>query len=87
VGAAVQQCGPQAVRGSCPAGWPILAVRVDDLMEKEAVLATNPKAFRSGALITFEAHSHVEAERLVANDPFLQEGLSERHWLRGWVTD
>jgi hypothetical protein len=56
-------------------------------MEKEAVLATNPKAFRSGALITFEAHSHVEAERLVANDPFLQEGLSERHWLRGWVTD
>jgi len=28
-----------------PPDGPILAVRVDDLIEKEAVLATNPKAF------------------------------------------
>jgi len=40
-----------------------------------------PFADRSG-LITFEAHSHAQAERLVANDPFLQDGLIERHWLR-----
>lgn len=44
-----------------------------------------PFVDRSGGLIIFEANSGAEAERLVANDAFLREGLIERHWLREWV--
>jgi uncharacterized protein YciI len=40
---------------------------------------------RSGGLITFEVGSAEEAERLVADDPFVQEGLLERRWVRGWL--
>jgi uncharacterized protein YciI len=46
-----------------------------------------PFADRSGGLITFQAESGIQAERLVANDPFLSEGLLERHWLKQWLPD
>ena len=44
-----------------------------------------PFADRSGGLITFESESTEEAERLVADDPFIREGLLDRHWVKGWV--
>jgi uncharacterized protein YciI len=37
-------------------------------------------------VVAFQAASGVEAERLVANDPFLAEGLLERHWVKEWLT-
>jgi uncharacterized protein YciI len=40
---------------------------------------------RSGGLITFETSSVTEAERLVANDPFVREDLLEGHWLKEWM--
>ncbi len=40
---------------------------------------------RSGGLITFEAGSVSEAERLVANDPFVREDLLEGRWLKEWM--
>ncbi len=46
-----------------------------------------PFADRSGGLITFEADSGAEAERLVANDPFLRGDLLERHWVKEWLAD
>jgi uncharacterized protein YciI len=46
-----------------------------------------PFSDRSGGLITFETDSDAEAERLVANDPFLQQGLLERHWVKRWMLD
>jgi uncharacterized protein YciI len=46
-----------------------------------------PLADRSGGLITFESDSAAEAERLVANDPFLKADLLERHWAMGWMVD
>jgi uncharacterized protein YciI len=46
-----------------------------------------PFADRSGGLITFEAESGPAAEALVANDPFLQERLLERHWVKEWLLD
>jgi uncharacterized protein YciI len=46
-----------------------------------------PSADRSGGLITFEAESGAAAEALVANDPFLQEHLLERHWVKQWQLD
>jgi uncharacterized protein YciI len=46
-----------------------------------------PFADRSGGLITFQTDSAAEAEALVANDPFLREGLLERHWVKQWLPD
>jgi hypothetical protein len=41
-----------------------------------------PFAGRSGGLITFQASSIPEAERLVAHDPFVREDLFERPWVK-----
>lgn len=49
--------------------------------------AGGPFADRSGGLITFDVASGEEAERLVADDPFLREDLLERHWLEQWMID
>jgi uncharacterized protein YciI len=38
-------------------------------------------------LITFQTDAGAEAERLVASDPFLLEGLLERHWVKEWLLD
>ena len=46
-----------------------------------------PFADRSGRLITFQAGSVTEAERLVAHDPFVREDLIERRWVKEWITD
>jgi uncharacterized protein len=46
-----------------------------------------PFADRSGGLITFQTDSGAQAEQLVANDPFLSEGLLERHWVKQWLPD
>jgi uncharacterized protein len=44
-----------------------------------------PFADRSGGLITFEADSVEEAERLVAADPFVRERLLETSLLKRWA--
>ena len=44
-----------------------------------------PFADRSGGLITFEAGSLAEAGQLVADDPFAQEDLLERRWVKEWA--
>jgi hypothetical protein len=46
-----------------------------------------PFADGSGGLITFETGSAAEAERLVANDPFVRERLLERRWVMEWRID
>jgi len=46
-----------------------------------------PFADRSGGLITFEAGSLAEAGQLVADDPFVQEDLLERRWVKEWAID
>lgn len=46
-----------------------------------------PFADRSGGLITFEAESSEKAERLVADDPFIRQGLVESRWLKQWIID
>jgi uncharacterized protein YciI len=45
-----------------------------------------PFADRSPRGGAFQAASGVEARRLVANDPFLAEGLLERSWAKEWLT-
>ena len=46
-----------------------------------------PFADRSGGLITFEAGSIEEAERIVASDPFVQEALIETSVVKQWVPE
>lgn len=46
-----------------------------------------PFVDRSGGLITFEVASADEAERLVADDPFVREDLLERRWLKERMID
>ena len=41
-----------------------------------------PFGDRSGGLITFEAASRDDAERLGAQEPFLREGLLQGHWVK-----
>jgi hypothetical protein len=44
-----------------------------------------PFGDRSGGLITFETSSAIEAERLVANDPFVREDLLDTRWVKEWM--
>lgn len=46
-----------------------------------------PFADRSGGLITFEASSLEQAERIVAADPFVQERLLESSTIKEWVPE
>jgi uncharacterized protein YciI len=38
-------------------------------------------------LITFEVESGAHAEALVADDPFLREGLLAHQWVKEWTLD
>ena len=72
---------PDRVRATAPrhaAYWRALAV---------PGYLGGPFMDRSGGLITFEINSREEAEQLVAADPFVQEGLLERRWVKEWMLD
>jgi hypothetical protein len=61
-----------------PPDWPILAVRVEDLGEKEAVLAANPKAFFT--IPHFDGYSAVLIELRKASVKPLREAIVD-----GWL--
>ena len=61
-----------------PPDGPILAVRVDDLEEKEAVLATNPKAFFT--ITHFDGYSAVLVRMKVVTPTALREAIVD-----GWL--
>jgi uncharacterized protein YciI len=46
-----------------------------------------PFVDRSGGLLTFEAESSDEAERLIAEDPFFRQALLRSRWLKQWILD
>ena len=46
-----------------------------------------PFADRSGGLISFETESHDDAVQLVADDPFVREGLVECSWVKEWEVE
>jgi uncharacterized protein YciI len=46
-----------------------------------------PFVDRSGGLIRFDGDSREDVERLVARDPFLQEGLLQEHWVKEWAAE
>jgi uncharacterized protein YciI len=46
-----------------------------------------PFADRSGGLITFEAENVEEANRIIADDPFVLENLLEERWIKEWMVE
>lgn len=42
---------------------------------------------RTGGLIIFRAEEADQAERAVATDPFVRDGLLESRWLKVWSAD
>ncbi len=64
--------------GAPPADGPILAVRVDDLEEKEAVLAANPDAIFT--ISHFDGFSAVLIRMLVVTPAVLREAIVD-----GWL--
>lgn len=46
-----------------------------------------PFADRSGGLITFEASSLEQAERTIADDPFVQERFLESSTVKQWMPE
>jgi hypothetical protein len=46
-----------------------------------------PFADRSGGMISFSAAVPEEAERLIAADPFVLEGLMDNKWLKEWLVE
>lgn len=46
-----------------------------------------PFGDRSGGLITFETVAIGEAEQLVAEDPFVRNGLVQTHWVKEWTIE
>jgi hypothetical protein len=61
-----------------PPDGPILAVRVEDLGEKEAVLAANPGAFFT--IPHFDGYSAVLIQLRAVSGPALQEAITD-----GWL--
>jgi hypothetical protein len=61
-----------------PPGGPILAVRVEDLGEKEAVLAANPEAFFT--IPHFDGYSAVLIELPAVSEKALREAITD-----GWL--
>lgn len=46
-----------------------------------------PFGDRSGGLILFDIDSFDDAEQLVANDPFVRDGLVSSRWTKPWVPE
>lgn len=46
-----------------------------------------PFADRTGGLITFSAEDLASAEGTVQQDPFVQNGLIERKWVKEWLIE
>ncbi len=69
----IRRFGDQA-----PPDGPILAVRVEDLGEKEAVLAANPEAFFT--IPHFDGYSAILIQLPVVSDRALREAITD-----GWL--
>ena len=54
------------------------------LRERGQLVAAGPFTDDSGALIIYEAADRAEAERLLQEDPFHQNGIFQRYQLRPW---
>ena len=78
MGPSVQQGGSATVRHREPAAGPILAVRTEDLAEKEAILAAHPVGFFT--IPHFDGFAAVLVQLPSVSGQVLREALTD-----GWL--
>jgi uncharacterized protein YciI len=65
-------------------GWNEHAAYIDDLIERGIFVMGGPLADQSGSLSLLENVSESEARELIAQDPFVANGVFELEELRAW---
>jgi uncharacterized protein len=65
-------------------GWDEHAVFIDDLVERGIMVMGGPFPDNSGSLSVFENVDEDEARALVANDPFVANGVFVLAEVRAW---
>jgi uncharacterized protein len=65
-------------------GWTEHAAYIDDLIERGIFVMGGPLADQSGSLSLLENVSESEARELIAQDPFVANGVFELEELRAW---
>jgi uncharacterized protein YciI len=80
------RAGPTWASGSVreQPGWAEHAAFVDGLVESGAMVMGGPFADNSGSLVLLEGVDAAEARRLLADDPFLHNGVFELVEIRAW---
>ena len=64
--------------------WDEHAAYVDDLVERGIFVMGGPLADQSGSLSLFENVTEQEARELIAEDPFVVNGVFELEEVRAW---
>ena len=67
------------------AGWDAHAAFVDALVERGTVVMGGPYADNSGSMILLEGVDAAEAERIVVEDPFIENGVFVLDEIREWT--
>ena len=65
-------------------GWDAHAAFVDALVERGTMVMGGPFSDDSGSMILLEGVDTSEAERLLADDPFIRNGVFVLEQIRAW---
>ena len=65
-------------------GWDEHAAYIDDLIERGIFVMGGPFADQSGSLSLLETVTEQEARELIAQDPFVANGVFELEEVRSW---
>lgn len=65
-------------------GWDVHAAFVDDLVERGTIVMGGPFADDSGSMLLIEGLDVAGAERLLAADPFIRNGVFALDRIRTW---
>jgi uncharacterized protein len=65
-------------------GWDAHAAYVDALVERGTIVLGGPYADESGSMSVWEGVDEAEAARLVAQDPFIHNGVFVVDRILGW---
>jgi uncharacterized protein len=66
-------------------GWDAHAAFIDALIERGTMVMGGPFSDNTGSMILLEGVGAAEAERLVAGDPFLENGVFVLDEIREWT--
>ena len=82
------RAGPAWERGGAireQPGWDAHAEFIDALVERGTMVMGGPYSDNSGSMTMLEGVDAAEAERLVAEDPFIENGVFVLEEIREWT--